>query len=118
MTTGDQGFGVVGVTTARGFKAAHVAVAPVAAVPQKYPHIGTVVPSGKVVVAGAADKLMVCWPKLALTPNRSIAATSTAAFRITLPLKSLVRIVFSVNLNSSLPLSSHRSEDHTSELQP
>src|SRR5215469_8597696 len=109
MTTGDQGAGAVAVATARGFRAAHVAVAPGAAVPQKYPHIGTAVPSGRVVVVGATVKLTVCWPKLALTPNRRIEATSRAAFMIALALKWQVRIVFSVNsLNSSFTVSSQR----------
>jgi hypothetical protein len=81
-------------------------VEPVTADPQKYPHMGTVVPSGKVVVVGAAVKLTVCWAKLVPTPNRRIEATITAAFRIALALKSLVRIVLSVNLNSSFTVSS------------
>src|ERR1700675_59136 len=114
MTTGDQVDGTVVTAgdTDMGFKAAHATVEPAAAVPQKYPHIGTVVPSGKVVVVGAAVKLTACWPKLELTPNRRIAATSTAAFRIALALMWLLRIVFSVNLNSFFIVSSQRLINH------
>jgi hypothetical protein len=56
ITTGDQMAGVI----AAGFNGVQVAVEPVAAPPQLYPHIGTAVPSGKVAVAGPAVRLTVC----------------------------------------------------------
>jgi hypothetical protein len=46
---------------------------------------------------GCAVKLTICWAKLVPTPIRRIEATSTAAFRIAVALKLLVRIVLSVN---------------------
>src|ERR1700730_7840208 len=50
ITTGDQMAGVI----AAGFSGAQVAVEPVTAAPQLYPHIGTAVPSGRIAVAGPA----------------------------------------------------------------
>jgi hypothetical protein len=102
ITTGDQVAGIMGgvvVAADSGFNAAQLAVdvTVVARGVQKYPHIGTVVPSGCMLVVGAAVRLTCCWAKLALAPNRRIQATSTAAFRIALVLKSLIRIVLSVN---------------------
>ena len=100
ITTGDQVAGVMGgvvVAADNGFNAAHVAVDVVTSGPQKYPHIGTGVPSGCTLVVGAAVRLTCCWAKLELAPNRRIEATSTAALRNALALKSLIRIVISVN---------------------
>jgi hypothetical protein len=56
ITTGDHVAAVVDA----GFNAMQVAVAPGAAVPQLYPHIGTVEPSAMVTVVGPAVRLMVC----------------------------------------------------------
>src|ERR1035438_5290711 len=86
ITTGDQPVAV-------GFNAAHVAVEPLTAVPQKYPHIGTVEPSAMVTLVGATLKLIVCWPKAATAAKGRIPSIRTAAF--SLFLKLLVRMVFS-----------------------
>jgi hypothetical protein len=48
--------------------------------------MGTVAPFGMMVVAGAAVKLMVCWPKAATAPKSRRLATFTAAFRVALKL--------------------------------
>src|SRR5207248_9464207 len=82
MITGDQPAGVVVVAAgASGFKLAHVAVEPVTAVPQLYPHIGTTEPSGKVTVVGPAVKLTCCWATTRPAPSRRTAVRSTAVFR-------------------------------------
>jgi hypothetical protein len=57
ITTGDQ---IAGVIVAAGFNGTQVAVEPVAAPPQLYPHIGTAVPSGRIAVAGPAVRLTCC----------------------------------------------------------
>src|SRR5216684_1623308 len=67
IITGDQPARVVAVArSAFGFNFAQVAVEPVAARPQLYPHIGTWDPSGSVAVAGAAVRLTTCCAKDAL----------------------------------------------------
>jgi hypothetical protein len=58
ITTGDQAV-ADGVAANAGFN--EVQVAAVAAVPQKYPHMGTAEPSGNVAVAGAAVRLTEAW---------------------------------------------------------
>src|SRR5271169_1226183 len=85
ITTGDHA-----VPADPGFVAAHVAVEPLTAVPQKYPHIGTTEPSGRVVVVGAAVRLTCCWPKAATVPARSIPARSTDAFIVELRFRVLI----------------------------
>src|ERR1700690_59730 len=88
ITTGDHC-----VPADAGFVAAHVAVEPPTTVPQKYPHIGTIEPSGSVVEVGAAVRLTCCCPKAATAPARSIPARSTEAFIVDLRFR--VRIAFS-----------------------
>jgi hypothetical protein len=84
-----------------------------AAAPQEYPHIGTVVPSGRVVVAGPAVKLITCWPKLVVAPKKRNKLTRTAAFSVALDWESLIRIIvvasrcvpsWDIKLNSCSPL--------------
>jgi hypothetical protein len=73
------------------FVLAHVAVEPVTAVPQVYPHIGTVFPSGSVIVLGAAVRLMACvWAEAMPAPRRRTDAPDTAA--LTIALRELSRI--------------------------
>ena len=72
ITTGDQPVAV-------GFNFAQVA--PVA-VPQVYPHIGTVAPSGVTRLAGPAVRLT--WPTAKPAPKRRTLAASTAIFRLDL----------------------------------
>jgi hypothetical protein len=50
-----------------------------------------VVPSGIVVVVGAAVRFIACWPKATTAANGSIEATRNAAFKIAL--KLFIRIV-------------------------
>jgi hypothetical protein len=100
---------------------AHVAVDPATAVPQKYPHMGTVVPSGIVAVVGFAIRLICCWPNAATAAKRRNALATSAAFNVALQLKSLIRIMVLasrcrsvldiksefVNLHSCLPSVGH-----------
>jgi hypothetical protein len=83
-----------GAVTEFGFAAAQVAVDPVTAVPQKYPHMGTIVPSGSVVVVDAAVRLSVCWPKAVTAAKRRNTLTRAVAFSVALDVKSLIRIMF------------------------
>src|SRR3974390_722358 len=80
IRTGDQIAAAVAVAVDDGFNAAHVAVEPVTAVPQLYPHIGTTFPSGRVRVVGAAVRLICA--NAVTAPTSSIAAASTAAFTV------------------------------------
>src|SRR3974377_2484075 len=90
---GDQPAGVFAVGDGRaGGKAAQVAREPPTAVPQKYPHMGIVLPSGATRVVGPALRLMV-WPYPVTAAKRRIALTKTAAFSEVLDLKSLIRIM-------------------------
>jgi hypothetical protein len=63
--------------------------------------MGTVVPSGSVVVVGAADKLIVCWPKAAAAAKRRNTLITAAAFSVALHLKSFIRIMFLASRLSS-----------------
>jgi hypothetical protein len=57
--------------------------------------MGTVVPSGRVVVVGAAVRLTCCaWPKVAAAPKRKRAATNNVAFSVAF--KVWIRIEFLV----------------------
>src|ERR1700739_5100477 len=56
--------------------------------------MGTAVPSGRVVVAGPANKLTCCaWPKPITAAKRRNTLTTPAAFSVALDLKSLIRII-------------------------
>jgi hypothetical protein len=55
--------------------------------------MGTVVPSGSVVVVGAAVRLICCWPNAATAAKRKSALTAAAALKVALQLKALVRIM-------------------------
>jgi hypothetical protein len=92
ITTGDHFGGAVAGITDAGFNAAHVAVDPGAVAPQKKPHIGSVVPSGSVVVVGAAVRL-ICWPNAATAAKRKSRLATAAAFNVALHVKSLIRIM-------------------------
>src|SRR5215472_6368945 len=72
--------------------------------------MGTVVPSGSVVVVGVADRLTCCWPNAATAAKRKSTLTAAAAFKVALHLRSLIRIMvlasrrrslLDLNLNSS-----------------
>src|SRR6266852_5769080 len=82
ITIGDHVVGVV--ATDAGFKARQVAVAVVTAVPQEYPHMGTVDPSGRTVTVGAAVRLIVC----------CAPATPNTKRRTVVPCKTLFKIAF------------------------
>src|SRR5215469_14778345 len=56
--------------------------------------MGTVVPSGSVVVVGATVRLTCCWPKAAAAPKRKRAATTNVAFSVAF--KVWIRIEFLV----------------------
>jgi sulfur carrier protein ThiS len=65
ITTGDQvpvadAVAVAAAVTDVGFNAAQVAVELATVAPQKYPHMGTIEPSGIVTVVGAAVRLTAC----------------------------------------------------------
>jgi hypothetical protein len=91
MRTGDH------APDAFGFKAAHLAEEPEEIAPHVYPHMGTVWPSGRVVLDGPADRLITCWPNPALAPRRSAVTTNTARFKLVL--RSLNRIFLLLEFN-------------------
>jgi hypothetical protein len=60
--------------------------------------MGTTVPSGMVVVAGPADKLICCWPNPATAAKRRNTLNIAAAFTVgvhlvAVHLQSLIRII-------------------------
>src|SRR5215472_2344268 len=72
--------------------------------------MGTVVPSGSVVVVGAAVRLICCWPNAATAAKRKSTLAAAAAFKVALHLRSLIQIMvlasrrrslLDLNLNSS-----------------
>src|ERR1700740_602017 len=74
--------------------------------------MGSVVPSGRVVVADPAIKLTTCWPKPVADAKRRNTLTKTAAFTVVLDLESLIRIMvlasrcqsaLDINLNLCTP---------------
>src|ERR1035438_9400336 len=75
---------------ASGFNAAQVAKEPLTAAPQVYPHMGTVAPSGRVIVDGPAVKLTCCWPKATTAAKESIPTTRAAAFDLSLKMFVLI----------------------------
>jgi hypothetical protein len=85
ITTGDQ-------PVAAGFAALQLAAAMAPTAPHVYPHIGTLVPSGNVVVVGAAVRLT--WAEI--TPVPKIAATAKNAASLLLDLTSINRIAVSL----------------------
>jgi hypothetical protein len=80
ITTGDQ---VGGVVSDAGLSALQVAFGaePLTA-PQKYPHMGTTDPSGRVTEVEAAVRLTVCWANETLTPRRRTDIARTAVFKV------------------------------------
>jgi hypothetical protein len=85
ITTGDQ-------PVVDGFAALQLAVVIAPAAPHVYPHIGTLVPSGNVVVVGAAVRLT--WAEITPVPKRAAAAKDAASFL--LDLTSINRIAVSL----------------------
>jgi hypothetical protein len=75
ITTGDQ-------PAAAGFDLAQVAVEPETTAPQVYPHIGTEVPSDRVMAVGPAVRLTCCWATETLTPRRRTDIARTAVFKV------------------------------------
>jgi hypothetical protein len=63
-----------------------------------------------VVVAGPADKLICCWPKLVAAAKRRSAPTRAAAFRVVSDFESLIRIIVVASRSScvlEIKLDSH-----------
>src|SRR5215469_13864950 len=64
--------------------------------------MGTVVPSGSVVVVGAAVRLICCWPDAATAAKRSSTLTAAAAFKVALHWRSMIRIMVLASRRRSL----------------
>jgi hypothetical protein len=85
ITTGDH-------PVAAGFAALQLAVVIAPTAPQAYPHIGTLVPSGNVVLVGAAVR--VTCAEITPVPKRTAAAKNAAS--LLLDLRSINRIAVSL----------------------
>jgi hypothetical protein len=91
ITTGDQ-VGAAGFATDAEFSAEQVAVEAATAEPQTYPHIGNTVPSGSVLVVGAAVRLT-CWPRLMTVARRKNAPARSTVLSLVPKLELLIRII-------------------------
>src|SRR6516162_6358591 len=65
--------------------------------------MGTTVPSGSVVVVGAAVRLICCWANPATATKRRNTLTTAAAFNVASHLQSLIRIMVVASRRRSVP---------------